>query len=204
VLISKTLPDGTCTEYPVSPTAIAEALAATLSLDSGLLGEEALCIRLKGNAQMVCEYRRPAKTALWLEGADEALYIPLPGLVLIRRTRAGSAPGYELYAVTERPAGYDAPLYQPPLPNSGPGGICWGTVGRVSDEALRGASLREDWAQLLGTRFGNHNSGGKSRKYYGDVRRMLVEVHERRARVWPRRDLVEARRTLGQALGVGA
>lgn len=191
------------TEYPVSPDDVATALAARMTFDTGILPPDTLCVLAEGATRTVAAYRRPGKTALWLEGSDDPVRVPLPGLVMVRKTTANTTPDYSVWAVTERPAGYDARLYHAPLPNVyGRGGVCWGTVRRVGDEALAGASLAEDWAQLLGSPFGNHSVGGKSKQYRDDVRKMYFELEKRRARVYPKKDLVDAKRTLGAVLGV--
>lgn len=192
------------TEYPVSPEDIAAALAAKTVFDTGILAENTLCVRAEGATRTVCEYRPPQKTSLWLEGSDDPLRVPLPGLVMIRRTTGGRSPDYEVWAVTERPANYEAPLYHAPLPNVySRGAICWGTVQRVDSAALAGNTLIADWQQLLGTRFGNHSVSGKSKQHRGDVRQMYLELEARKARVYPKKDLVEAKQTLGHALKVG-
>jgi hypothetical protein len=192
------------TEYPVSPADVATALAAKMTVDTGLLPPDTLCVRVAGAQRTIVGYRRPQKTALWLEGSDEPVRVPLPGLILIRTTTSGQNPNYGLWAVVERPADYNAKLYHAPLPNIfAHGDICWGTVRRASDAALTSPSLDEDWAQLLGTPFGNHSVSGKSRAHRDDVREMYFDLEQRRARVYPRKDLIEAKRTLGSVLGGG-
>ncbi len=193
------------TEYPVSAEDVATALAAKMAFNTGILPLDSLCVLVEGTQRRVASYRRPQKSAIWLEGTEDPLRIPLPGLVMIRKTTANRSPDYQVWAVTERPANYDAKLYHAPLPNIySQGGVCWGSVKRVHDAALAGPALDEDWAQLLGSKFGNHTVSGKSKLHRGDVRKMFLKLEQRRARVYPKNDLVEARRTLGGALGVGA
>jgi hypothetical protein len=81
------------------------------------------------------------------------------------------------------------------------GSICWGSVQRVSNEALAGASLAEDWDQLLGSSFGNHAVSGKSRSHKDDIRQKLLELEAKKARRYPTSDLISARKTLSQAIG---
>ena len=50
------------------------------------------------------------------------------------------------------------------------GAVCWGTVAQPSAKSLAGTSLKEDWRQFLGSRFGNHNVEGKSQRHQGDIR----------------------------------
>jgi hypothetical protein len=203
IILRKQTEQGT-TEYPVSPAELGAALAANVTFDTGPLPADTLCVRAIGTQRVIAGFRRPAKTALWLEGSDDPIHVPLPGLILIRTTYANRNPDYALYATggRERPADYDMPLYRAPLPNVyTDGGICWGTVRR-GEVALAGPSLAEDWAQLLGSRFGNHGVAGKSRSHPEDIRQMYLELEKRRARVWPGDDLIPANKTLGHALGV--
>src|SRR5690606_28322681 len=115
-------------------------------------------------------YRKPQKTGLYLEGSETPLRVPLPGLILIRATKEQRHPNYHLFAVKRRPHSLDVALLHAPLPNIyGSGNICWGTVQTVTQTALTGASLAEDWQQLLGSPFGNHSVHGKSNAYRQDI-----------------------------------
>jgi hypothetical protein len=88
------------------------------------------------------------------------------------------------------------------LPNiNGDGSVCWGTVTKVKQEALKSNDLAEDWAQLLRTPFGNHSVHGKCRRHDHDIRRLYIELEKRRARVYPKKELVPEKRTLGSILG---
>jgi hypothetical protein len=101
-----------------------------------------------------------------------------------------------------RPAALEAALYQAPLPNVfNSGSICWGSVQRLSDEALSGASLAHDWAMLLGSPFGDHACSGKSRSHPHDIRQKLIELEQKGSRRYPTSDLIPAKKTLGQVLG---
>lgn len=191
------------TEYPVDPAQIAVALAAKVRFDTGLLHGDTLFVRFEGVRQIIVEYRRPQKTGLYLEGSDTPLRVPLPGLILIRATKEQQAPDYRLYAVKKRPQRLDAPLYHAPLPNIyTSGSICWGTVRKVSDTALAGASLHEDFQQLLGSPFGDHAVSSKSAAYRQDIRQQLIALEKRKARVYPKPDLIPTPATLAQFLGV--
>ncbi len=193
------------TEYPVSAEAVATALSAKVAFSTAILTPNTICILSEGARRTVVEYRPPQKTPLWLEGADDPLRVPLPGLLMIRSTTAGQNPNYRIYAVARRPASFDTPLYRAPLPNiNGDGSVCWGTVTKVRSEALAGNDLSEDWAQLLATLFGNHSVHGKCRSFDHDIRRLYVELEKRRARVYPKKELVPEKRTLGSIIGGGA
>jgi hypothetical protein len=190
------------TEYVVSAEDVATALSAKVAFTTGILTPNTICVLSEGARRTVVEYRSTQKTVLWLEGADNPLRIPLPGLLMIRSTTAGQNPDYRIYAVTERPLSFDAPLYRAPLPNiNGDGSVCWGTVTKVRQEALKSNDLAEDWAQLLGTPFGNHSVHGKCRSHDLDVRRLYVELEKRKARVYPKKELVPEKRTLANILG---
>ncbi|CAG0970381.1 hypothetical protein ANAEL_01145 [Anaerolineales bacterium] len=150
----------------------------------------------------IVEYRPPQKTVLFLDGSETALHVPLPGLVMIRVTAEDKAPVYGVYAIKRRPETLDTPLFHAPLPNVfGSGAICWGTVQRVTDTALRSAGLAEDWTMLLGSSFGDHAVGGKSKRQPQDIRKLLIDLEAKKARTYPKRDLVPVKRTLMQVLG---
>ena len=128
--------------------------------------------------------------------------VVLPPLVLIRITTENKNPQYHVFAVKERPAALDIPLFHAPLPNVyNSGDICWGSVRRVDDRALQTNSLAGAWSALLGSPFGDHMVSGKSRSEPRDIRRKLLELESRHARVYPKSDLVAVKRTLAQALG---
>jgi hypothetical protein len=189
-------------EYPVDPAQIAAALAAKVTFDTGLLGGDTLLVRQDGATRTVVEYRPPQKTGLYLDGTEIALRVALPGLVMTRTSVSGGSPQYGLYAVKRRPETLDAPLFHAPLPNVfASGAICWGTVPRVNDDTLRGSSLADDWAMLLGSPFGDHAVSGKSKREPRDIRTLLIALEAKQARRYPKGDLVPLKRTLAQALG---
>lgn len=190
------------TEYPVDPAQIASALAAKITFDTGLLDGNTLLVRQDGVKKTVAGYRPPQKTGLFFEGAEAALRIPLPGLIMIRTTVTGRAPHYEVYAVKKRPDSADTPLFHAPLPNVfNSGAICWGTVPRLSETALASTSLSNDWTMLLGSAFGDHAVSGKSKHEPHDIRKPLIALEAKKARVYPKGDLIPTRKTLAQVLG---
>jgi hypothetical protein len=191
-------------EFPVDPAQVALALSAKVRFDTGILSENTLLVQQEGVKKIVVEYRPPQKTGLYLDGSETALRVPLPGLLLIRVTADDKNPQYGVYAVKKRPMTLDAPLYHAPLPNVfTTGNICWGTVQRVTDAALYGTSLAEDWAVLLGSRFNDHGVGGKSKSHPMDIRQMLISLEGRKARAYPKSDLLPVKKTLAQVLGDG-
>jgi hypothetical protein len=189
-------------EYPVDPAQIALALAAKVTFDTGLLGGSTLLVRQDGVKKTIVEYRPPQKTGVFLDGSESALRVPLPGLVMIRVTASQQAPQYGLFAVKRRPQTLDVPLFHAPLPNVfGSGSICWGTVQRVTDDALRGAALTHDWSMLIGSSFGNHACSGKSRSHPQDIRAKLVALEAQKAKRYPVSDLIPVKKTLAHLLG---
>jgi hypothetical protein len=71
----------------------------------------------------------------------------------------------------------------------------------VSDAALQGNSLAPDWDMLLGSPFGDHACSAKSRSHPQDIRQKLIDLERRKARVYPKSDLIPVKRTLAQVLG---
>ncbi|MBW7880996.1 MAG: hypothetical protein H3C32_17005 [Anaerolineae bacterium] len=192
----------TVTEYPVDPAQVAATLAAKVTFDTGLLGGNTLLVRQDGVQRTIVEYRPPQIAGLFLEGSEAALRVPLPGLILIRTTAEGKTPQYAVYAVKRRPEAHDTPLFHAPLPNVfSSGAICWGTVPRVDAAALRDSSLAADWTMLLGSVFGDHAVGGKSKREPRDVRKLLVDLEARKARRYPTGDLIPVKKSLEQVLG---
>jgi hypothetical protein len=185
ILLRKLVGEGCYTEYPVDAAQVAQALAARVRFDTGLITKDVLLIRREGLRELVVGYRKPQLTGIWLEGSPEPLRVPLPGLVLLRAS-AGAAPSYQVYAVKRRPATLSAPLYHAPLPNVfSSGSICWGNVPLAEN-----TSLAADWQRLLGSPFGNHAVSGKSRQQRGDIRDLLLHLGATHKRTYPTRDLI--------------
>ncbi len=190
-------------EYPIDPAQAAVALAAKVIFNTGLLTGATVYIHMEGVSKTIVEYRKAQMTGIFLDEADVPLRVPLPGLLMIRHSNGDKAATYAVYAIKKRPTTLDAELFHAPLPNVfTSGSVCWGTVQRVSDEALAGATLAEDWHQLLGSSFGNHAVSGKSRSHQDDIRQKLIELEAKKAKRYPTSDLISARKTLAQAIGV--
>ncbi|MBN8590719.1 MAG: hypothetical protein J0M33_03130 [Anaerolineae bacterium] len=190
------------TEYPIDPAQLAVALAARVTFDTGFLAGNTILVRQDGVKKTVVDYRPPQKTGIFLDGSEVALRVPLPGLVMIRVTAEGKAPQYGVYAVKRRPETLDTPLFHAPIPNVfGSGGICWGTVPRVEDTSLRSSSLAADFMMLLGSSFGDHAVGGKSKRQRHDIRKLLIELEAKKATRYPIGDLIPIKKTLVQVLG---
>lgn len=191
--------NGRSTEYPIDPGALAETIGARYGYASGLLSPHTLFLAQDGPTKLVVEYREPQITAIWIEGITDALQVPLPGLLMLRRTRNGE-PDYRLYAVKERPVHLDIPLYAAPLPNTSTNGTCWGSVMRPSPEDLKSNDLSPDWAQFLGSQFNNHGAANKSERYPDDIRQLLINLSKEQASEYPLHDLQLAGYTLSQAI----
>jgi hypothetical protein len=201
ILMHRMTEDGGETEYAVSPAQLAEALAVKVKLETGLLPGNTIYIASEGSRKAIVEYRPPQRTALFLDGSDTPVIVPLPGLIMGRVNSGSDSLRYGVYAVKARPESLATPLFNPPLPNVGNNAICWGSVRRVSDQALASYTLTEDWQLLLGSVFTNHGVNGKSKRYSNDIRQQWIDLDKRKARKYPLGDLVAARTTLGQWLG---
>jgi hypothetical protein len=197
VILRRADEEGT-TEYPVDPADIAEALGAAVKLDSGLLDESILYTAQDGVKKLVVSYRPPGPVGLWIEGLDDPYRVNFPGLVLARVSKSRGAE-YGLYAVLERPVSMGDELYLTPLPHVyDNGGICWGSVKRPRFRRKPDpVSLQADWDVLLGSRFGNHNVRGRSKKYPEDIRKLYARLDGKPRTQYPLDDLVEARKTFG-------
>lgn len=190
------------TEYAVDPLEVAKLLAASLpdeEFDTGILGEDIISVWQQGSRRVVASYRKPQLTGIWFEGSADPVRVPMPGLVLVRTTHNFKNPSYSLYAVPRRP-GKNSKLYHTPLPNVGGDGTCWGTVARPPESSLKGTDLSLDWQAWLGSMFGNHTTDQKSKKHKNDVRALLIELHDNKAKRYPNHDLIPFDKTLGEML----
>ncbi|SRR5581483_1797094 len=201
VIMRRPTENGGFTEFPVDPAQVASALAARTVLDTGILDPNTICLRVEGVRRTVIGYRPPQRTAIFIDGSDAPFRVPLPGLLMIRMTTGNDHPKYGIFAVKERPTALDIPLYVPPLPNIyAEGAVCWGSVTKVSAEALARNDLAEDWRMFLGSTFTAHSVSGKSKSEPGDIRKKLTELDARKARTYPKRDLVPFKGTLADLL----
>src|SRR5258706_8220820 len=117
ILMRQRRDDGGETEYAVSPEQLATALSAKVRFETGLLSSNTLYLATEGIQKIVVEYRRPQKTALFLDGSEMPVCVPLPSLIMVRVTTANDNPRYGIYAVKVRPTAISVPLYLAPLPN---------------------------------------------------------------------------------------
>lgn len=183
------------------PASLARALIGNTRFTTGFIPDDIIYHEQVGVKQTVVGYRKQQRTGIWLEGREEALRVPLPHLIMMRTTKEGKNPDYQLFACAKRPESLIDKLYHAPLPNVfASGGICWGNVSRPKTDSI---SLKADWQALLGSRFGNHACHGKSKSHRSDVREMLLELNAApRRRVYPKRDLIDAKKTLASILKI--
>lgn len=183
--------NGQISEYAVDPTAVAVALAAEVKFSTGILDGNTLFLSQKGVTQTRVEYRPPQKTAIYLDGSDTPLIVPLPGMIMVQSIKDRTSV-HEIYAVKERPTEKTA-LYIVPLPNVYFNGrICWGSVARP-DQTIEGT-----WRNFLGSAFGNHSVADKSKSYPKDIREKLIELDKRKARKYPVSDMIATKSTFGK------
>ena len=197
VLMRRNTPQG-ISEYLIDPAQLAMQLASNIRLETGLLSPNTIYVAQEGVHKIVVEHRPRKKTAIFLEGSEAAVVIPLPDLLMLRRASDKGGPDYRIFAVKERPTDLKAALYHAPLPNLyDDGRVCWGSVRR---ENLSGATLEEDWRILLGTPFGSHNCARRSKEFPDDVRKKYLDMERRKSRVYSKRDLLPAKRILEDVL----
>jgi len=187
------------TQFAVDPAQIAQALAAKITFDTGLIDPDTLLVRQDGPQRTVVGYRPGRKTGIYLEGSETPLRVPLPPLVMIRTSSGYASPTYRVYALKRRPETPDVALFHAPLPNVfNSGNICWGTVPLA--DSLAPGSLSADWDSFLGSRFGDHACSGKSRSHRADIRQKLIALDADNARRYPTSDLIAANKTLAEVL----
>jgi len=188
-------------EFPVDPAQIATALSAKTRFETGILNPNTIFVRQEEVKKVVVEYREPQKTGVYLDGSENAVRAPLPGLLLIRTLPDGKTPEYLVYAMKKRPLTLDEPLFHAPLPNIySSASICWGSVPKVTAAAMNGTSLEEDWKMLLGSGFGTHSASGKSKSHPKDIRTHLISLEKRKTRTYPISDLIPFNKTLAEVL----
>ena len=200
ILLHRRLPDGGETEYPVAPDQLATALAAKMHFETGVLSGNTIYLASEGVSRVVLEFRKPQQTALFLDGLEQPVRVPLPGLLMLRVTLGNDTPRYGVYAVKRRPTTLETPLFHAPLPNTDSRSICWGTVKKPSPEGLASLTLDEDWRLFLGSVFTNHSVGGKSKTHPADIRQKLIALDRSQARTYPVRDLIPLKMTLNDVL----
>jgi hypothetical protein len=180
--------------YSVDSAKVAQVLAADMPdpvFDTLLLGDDILRVYQKGAKRVVFSYRAPQLTGVWLEGQEDALQVPMPGLILARITEddRDSSNKYAICAVSRRPQ-LGTKVYRAPFPNSSATGVCWGTVAKPQASDAQPYEMAQDWIAFLGSKFNNHTVNEKSKKFKSDVRELLKELNATKAKKFPNADLV--------------
>ncbi|MEO0562190.1 MAG: hypothetical protein AAF125_08750 [Chloroflexota bacterium] len=183
------------TTYPISPTALQQAMSKTASFSTGFIPTDTLYYQIIGTTHTVAAYRPPSTVGLYLEGETEAVVFPLPGLILIHNKHGKNRGHHTLAAVKERPTNLDIELYRAPFPHLDKnGGICWGSVQHIAGDSP--LDLRPDWRQLLGSAWGNHHIAERSHREPEDVRKLWRQLHNSQASTFPLNDLIAMNTTL--------
>lgn len=200
IILRKPTENGAFTEYPVNPDDIAKALSKPVVFSTGLITLNTIFVQTDGLTTTVAEYRPPQVTVMRLEGSDAPVEVPLPPLIMIRRSN-GEVANYLVTAVKKRPTSLDTPTYHAPLCNVyNDGRICWGSVPKVSSDSLKSVDVTEDWHQLLHSMFTPHGVSGKSYRFSSDIRKMYLDLEQKKAKKYPIRDLVSDSHTIGDYL----
>ena len=170
-ILTRRLPHGGYTSYPVELAAVARSLA-NIPSGSGLLPEHTLATGYVNGQRAYLGWKPAQIGPLQLESGT--LTVALPPLLWL-----GVGREYRVFAVNQD--GYpqaDWELYHAPLPNVfAHGGICWGDSDPRPD-----ATPRDFWQAfdlfLTHSRFNEHLAGGKSRAAQGNVLLQLQRVAE--------------------------
>jgi len=177
--------------YAVDPKKLSQVLSEKREepeLNTGLLKDDILQVYRKGERSVVFSYRKPQITGIWIDGHDELLTVPMPGLILARSLADSSHNGsYHIVAVKRRPQP-GSKLFVVPLPNVNTSGVCWGTVAKPLEKDMN--DMSNDWIQFLGSPFNNHSVNNKSQSHQSDVRELLKELDKKKAKRYPYSDLI--------------
>jgi hypothetical protein len=119
--------------------------------------------------------------------------VPLPPLVFASHCKT-----YYAWALTGDDFSPEAEACHVPLPNIQPdGGICFGD--NHPPAASPGNATRA-WELFITSPFNNHLTSGKSQSFPNDVRAQLLRLADRRARQYPRKDMMSTGNSLQQVI----
>ena len=189
VLLSRRGEDGRILTHPVSVHDVVGACAG-LTLGSGLLPANTLFWQ-QADSKVTMGLYVPARR--WRMRTEERVYdVPMPPFVFV-----GSGSAYQIFAVKQRPAGEEEPLYQAPCPNVHPdGGICAGDTSFpvCSPQTIETALIlfMED------SLFNGDLSRNKCRSYPDDVRQLWAALEGKKR--FPLLELVSAQKSLQKLL----
>jgi hypothetical protein len=202
-LVMETFENGASSRYPVSPEVVARTMGQNFRVSTGLIATDILAINQGSLETQIVHYRKPQMTGIWLDGSDEPLRVPMPGLILVY-TFWSSQNDCSLFAVKRKPRSLKEPLYHAPLPNVyANGSICWGNVkhptAAITSQGI--LTMTGVWQQLLGSPFGNHSVSGKSASAKEDIRKQLIKLDGEKLRKYPAIDLVKSNTVLKTIVG---
>jgi hypothetical protein len=102
VLMQRDTPTGQ-TQYLIDPEQLAMQLATNIRLETGLLSSNTIYVAQEGVNKIIVEHRPRKKTGIFLEGSDDAVVIPLPDMLMFRRSSEKGQAEYRVFAVKGRP-----------------------------------------------------------------------------------------------------
>lgn len=190
-VLSKFLAGEVTEKYVVDPAEVAAALAG-IDLGSGLLPENCLFWSKKGGWDRLGIYLPPKTWLVTVRNEPRAWRVPLPGLIL-----TGHEYSYSLWAVAERPADRQAPLYLAPCPNVSLEGVCRGSAPFPRAGAT---TLWQAVDAYFSSKFNRDLSNHKSRAYPDCVLDQWQALHQAGAEVYPPDDLFQTKFTLGSLI----
>lgn len=191
VVLSKFFAGEVTEKYVVDPAEVAATLAG-VDLGSGLLPEHCLFWSKRGGWDRLGIYLPPQAWLVTVRGEEHAWRVPLPGLVF-----TGREYDYSMWAVTERPAGRQAPLYLAPCPNVSLEGVCRGNA------PFPRATTTTIWQAVdvfFGSKFNRDLSNQKSKAYPGCILDQWRILDQAGADTYPLADLVQTKYTLGSLI----
>lgn len=165
-------------------------------VDSGFLSANTIRWGTSYLGEYVVQYYPPQKYGMTLtdiKGGDlVVLTVPMPGLVFM-----GCGSSYWVWALKEEVSA-STQLYHAPLPNvESLGSICFGTLNPNKSSA---SGMSQIWELLWATPFNSHTVQHKSKKYPVDVRSHLIELHNKKSRKYPVKDLLPLQYNLQEAI----
>jgi hypothetical protein len=196
VVLSKFFAGEVSEKYVVDPAEVAAALAG-IDLGSGLLPENCLFWSKRDGWERLGIYLPPRTWLVTVRneaqapatGSGRAWRIPLPGLVFI-----GHEYNYSLWAVTDRPADGQTPLYLAPCPNVSLEGVCRGNAPFPRASTL---TIWQAVEVFFSSKFNRDLSNSKSKAYPACVLDQWRALDQAGADTYPVADLVQTRLTLG-------
>jgi hypothetical protein len=161
-----------------------------IEMDSGWLAPEVVRTGWDSRGVWSVLFVPARVTPLLIENGNETLKIqvPLPGLVF---TNYGI--GCHIWAVTGKKFSPEAKVFHAPLPNISSGGqICFGM-----NHLEREKGIEHAWKLFLASPFNSHQSDNKCKSQPGDVRRLLLDLQNKK--LFPPQELLPGHQTVNLA-----